>query len=166
MNASSAFKNSSTKLRKCEGNVERAAKLHHCLLISVLARLSRDRMAEQRRERKQFSFELKYRILQELGRGRKKSDVAKQFGISLSTLSTFIKDAPRVESGITSATFNPVRKRLRTAKHEDIDDAVYIWFQDVRSKNIHRSQARCCVKKPSNILVLSVTMISKRASVG
>ena len=93
-------------------------------------------MAEQRRERKQFSFELKYRILQELGRGRKKSDVAKQFGISLSTLSTFIKDAPRVESGITSATFNPVRKRLRTAKHEDIDDAVYIWFQDVRSKNI------------------------------
>ena len=31
---------------------------------------------------------------------------------------------------------NPVRKRLRTAKYENFDDAVFIWFQDVRSKNI------------------------------
>jgi transposase-like protein len=45
----------------------------------------------RKKRRKQFSLHKK-KILEEIHRGMKKCDVARKYGISSSTLSTFLKD--------------------------------------------------------------------------
>lgn len=59
-----------------------------------------------------------------MDKGLKKSDIAKKFSISASTLSTFIKDRNKIEKSVESDSIGPQRKRIRTADYEQIDKAV------------------------------------------
>ncbi|XP_028967284.1 LOW QUALITY PROTEIN: tigger transposable element-derived protein 6-like [Galendromus occidentalis] len=90
-------------------------------------------MALQTR-RKQFSLKEKLEVLEELRSGVKKVDVARRFGISKSTLSTFLKNRQRLEE--EGVEFDPERKRLRTAKYERVDKATFLWLQEMRSNNV------------------------------
>lgn len=85
-------------------------------------------------KRKQFSLEEKLKILGKLDSGHAKQSVAKEFNIAPSTLSTFIKDREKIEKQIRSASGS--QKKIRAAKFEDVDKAVFKWFQEVRSRNI------------------------------
>jgi hypothetical protein len=91
---------------------------------------------EEKKKRKQFSLDEKKKILEEIDRGMKKGDVARKYGISPSTLSTFLKDRDKIEKSIQSDAIGPQSKKIRTANNEDVDKAVYRWFLDTRSKNI------------------------------
>lgn len=87
-------------------------------------------------KRKQFSLEQKLKILEKIDSGEAKHSVAKEFNIAPSTLSTFIKDRHKIENQIRDGAIGPKRKKIRAAKFEDVDNAVFKWFQEVRSRNI------------------------------
>ncbi|CAG0884226.1 unnamed protein product, partial [Darwinula stevensoni] len=55
---------------------------------------------------------------------QKKKDVAKDFGITPSTLSTFLKDRSKIEEKSCEVNIGPHRKKIRTATFEDLDKAV------------------------------------------
>ncbi|KAL4083933.1 hypothetical protein QTP88_029249 [Uroleucon formosanum] len=87
-------------------------------------------------KRKQFSLEEKKNIISEVDNGLKKGEVAKKYGISPSTLSTILKNRESILKQLKTSVFDPSRKRMRKAQFEDVDTAVYKWFQDVRSRNV------------------------------
>jgi len=87
-------------------------------------------------KRKQFSSEEKKNIISEVDKGLKKGEVAKKYGISLSTLSTILKDRESILKQLQTSVFDPSRKRMRKAQFKDVDTPAYKWFQDVRSRNV------------------------------
>lgn len=91
-------------------------------------------MASQKR--KQFSLQEKIAIINDVEKGLKKGEAARKYGIAPSTLSTFLKDKKKIEEQLESSTLGPQRKRMRTAQHQDVDAAVFQWFQEARSRNI------------------------------
>ncbi|XP_043838999.1 tigger transposable element-derived protein 6 [Dromiciops gliroides] len=88
------------------------------------------------KKRRQFSLEEKMKVVEAVDSGKRKGDVAKEFGITPSTLSTFLKDRAKFEEKVREASVGPQRKRMRNALYDDIDKAVFAWFQEVHAKNI------------------------------
>ena len=68
-------------------------------------------------------------------KGGKKGGIAKKYGISPSTLSTFLKQKSKIEQNIDADVLGPQRT-MRTADYEEVDKAVYTWFVEMRAKNI------------------------------
>ena len=91
-------------------------------------------MASQKR--KSITLERKMEIFRAVDSGRKKSDVAREFGLSSSTMSTLFKNKDRITEQYDSAKFDPSRKRFRTAALDDVEEALMKWFRDVRDKNL------------------------------
>lgn len=89
-----------------------------------------------KKKRQQFSLREKCEILLEVEKGGKKGVIAKKYGISPSTLSTFLKQKSKIEQNIDADAFGPQRKKIRTADYEEVDKAVYTWFVEMRAKNI------------------------------
>ncbi|XP_070377297.1 tigger transposable element-derived protein 6-like [Dermacentor albipictus] len=92
-------------------------------------------MATSSRKRKFLSLEEKARIISAASSGRKKGDVAADFGISQSTLSTILKSKDAIAQALSSGT-SAKRKKLTQAAHEDLEKALYTWFLDVRAKKM------------------------------
>ena len=65
-----------------------------------------------------------------------KGKIAKEFGIASSTLSTIIKDKKKILDAFKQSAFKPGRKRLRTAAHEDVEEALVIWFKGIRDQSV------------------------------
>ena len=82
-----------------------------------------------------ISLEKKLKILAEVNKGRKKMEIASEFGIPPSTLSTIIKNNAAIceaaESGQSGS-----RKRQRTSTHMDVDEALLRWFTQMRSQSL------------------------------
>ena len=79
------------------------------------------------------SIETKIEALQEVNKAVKsKAMIAKGYDVPASTLSTWIKNK---DSILKTETCASTRKRIRTAKHTDVETALLMWFKDVRSKN-------------------------------
>lgn len=57
-----------------------------------------------------------------------KSATLPETGITVSTLSTFLKDRDKFEKEYGSNDGPPARKRIRGANFNDVDKAVYKWF--------------------------------------
>lgn len=76
------------------------------------------------------------KVVEAVDSGKRKGDVAKEFGITPSTLSTFLKDRAKFEEKVRKASVGPQRKRMRNALYDDIDKAVFAWFQEIHAKNI------------------------------
>ena len=89
-----------------------------------------------KKKRQQFSLKEKREILLEVEKGGKKGGIAKKYGISPSTLSTFLKQKSKIEQNIDADALGPQRKTMRTADYEEVDKAVYTWFVEMRAKNI------------------------------
>ena len=88
------------------------------------------------KKRKSLSLERKIEILRAVDSGRKKSDVAREYDLSSSTMSTLIKNRPRIEQQYNMSKSDPTRKRIRTAALDDVEEALIKWFRDVRGKNL------------------------------
>lgn len=84
-------------------------------------------------KRKRLSLSDKLQILQRLDSGERQVDVAKEYGIAPSTLSTIVKQKSKLQ-GETS--MSGTRKRLCTGYFKEVDDAVAVWLRDLRSQNI------------------------------
>ena len=105
-----------------------------------------------KKKRQQFSLKKKREILQEVEKGGKKGGIAKKYGISPSTLSTFLKQKSKVEQNIDADALGPQRKKMRTADYEEVDKAVYTLFVEMRAKNIPiNGHCYVSVRDPSHV---------------
>ncbi|XP_067124140.1 tigger transposable element-derived protein 6-like [Centruroides vittatus] len=85
----------------------------------------------------EISIAKKLEILQEVDKNeRLKSEVARAFNIPFSTLSTWLKNRDKLEHVAESGAEIGKRKRLRTAKYEELEEILFQWFCNVRTKNI------------------------------
>lgn len=76
-------------------------------------------------------------ILREVDAGRiSKSDIAKKYGIPKSTLSTYIRNRKSIEDSYESKDFTHERKRLRHAKHPEMENALISWIKEMRSQDV------------------------------
>lgn len=64
-----------------------------------------------------------------------KTKIAESFHIPKTTLSTIIRNKIRITEAFEQSKFEPGRKRLRTAAHEDLEDALIKWISQARSLN-------------------------------
>lgn len=93
-------------------------------------------MNRKTEKRRQFTLREKLKILQKVDSGKKKNEVAKEFGIAPSTLSTILKDRKKIQNVVKDGTLGPQRKKIRSALHDDIDKVTYSWLQDMRAQGI------------------------------
>ena len=83
------------------------------------------------------SIEDKYNALCAVEKGVKsKSEIAKEYGVPSNTLSTWLKNAEKIKKAYESECFGASRKKMRLAKHEDVEKALYQWLLAARSDNI------------------------------
>lgn len=97
-------------------------------------------MAVATKKRKFLSLEEKAQIIAEAAAGRKKANIAHDFGISPSSLSTVLKNKDSIHKALASGT-SAQHKKVTLPKHDELDKAVYTWFVDARAKNIPLSGA-------------------------
>lgn len=76
----------------------------------------------------------KREIIEQVESGRRKIDVAKEFGIPASTLSTFLKNKGKIMLLAPNCEKN--RKRARAPENPDLDECVLKWFKQGRDKKI------------------------------
>ena len=94
----------------------------------------------QPKKRKVVDLETKYNALKEVSLGKKsKQAIAQEAGVPPCTLSHWIKDRLKIEDAFTQSKYGPKRKRMKTSRWEDLDEAVDIWLREKRSKNVHIS---------------------------
>ena len=98
-----------------------------CLLVCLFTVANMDK-----KKRQQFSLKEKREILLEVEKG----GIVKKYGISPSTLSTFLKQKSKIEQNIDADALEPQRKKMRTPDYEEVDKAIYTWFVEMRAKNI------------------------------
>ena len=92
------------------------------------------------------------KVLNEIDKKNKtKGEIAKEFGVAASTLSTFIKDRTKIESAVEESTFQPARKRMRMCidSHQQIEAALVKWFSQARATNLPVSGLILCEKAVS-----------------
>ncbi|XP_046401531.1 tigger transposable element-derived protein 6-like [Ischnura elegans] len=97
-------------------------------------------------KRKQFTLEQKIAILKDVDTGMKKLDVAKKYDISPSSLTTILKKRNKIEKSTMFNAVNPMRKRLRAATYDKVDEATFKWFLQIRSLNIPVTGTLICQK--------------------
>ncbi|XP_041456697.1 tigger transposable element-derived protein 4-like isoform X2 [Lytechinus variegatus] len=85
--------------------------------------------------RQALSIETKMEILGAVERGERKTDVAREYNLPSSTLSSILKNKEKIKEHFDSAKIGPSRKRIRLTDLEDLEEAVVRWVNDRRSKN-------------------------------
>ncbi|KAB0385323.1 hypothetical protein FD755_000279, partial [Muntiacus reevesi] len=77
-------------------------------------------------------------VVEAVDSGKRKGNVAKEFGITPSTvyIARILKDRAKFEEKMQKACMGPQQKRIRNAFYDDIDKAVFAWFQEIHAKNV------------------------------
>lgn len=76
-------------------------------------------------------------ILREVDAGKaNKVEIAKKHAIPRSTLSTYIRNRKTIEDAYEAEVFAHGRKRLRSAKHPDLEKALITWVKEMRSQDL------------------------------
>ncbi|XP_062430738.1 tigger transposable element-derived protein 4 [Rhea pennata] len=88
------------------------------------------------RRKKSISIEEKVDMISAVESGRKKAEVAAQYGIKKNSLSSILKNKDKVLEAFESLGFDPRRKRLRTAFHADLEEALMRWYRIAQCLNV------------------------------
>lgn len=100
----------------------------------------------------------KVEILREVDAGKQsKNEIAKKHDIPRSTLSTYIRNKKTIEDSYAAETFAKDRKRIRTAKHPDLEAALLTWIKEKRSQDIPLSGPIIVAKAADFALRLNVS---------
>ncbi|XP_060873641.1 tigger transposable element-derived protein 6-like [Metopolophium dirhodum] len=84
--------------------------------------------------RHQFTLDEKIGIIGRLENGEKNSVISKEFGTSSSTISTIWKNRDTLKTMFQTTSLKA--KRLRTAQHKNLEEAVLVWFKQQRLLNV------------------------------
>lgn len=68
--------------------------------------------------------------------GKRKKDIASEFGICAGTISHIMKDKERLKQLYHSGEIDPRKQRQRSAQHDDIDGVLLHWFKVTRGNTI------------------------------
>lgn len=99
----------------------------------------------------------KVEILREVDAGKiSKLEIAKKHSIPKSTLSTYIKNKGAIEDAYATEAFASSRKRLRPAKHPELEQAVVTWIREMRSQDIPLSGPMVMAKAADYALRLNI----------
>lgn len=99
----------------------------------------------------------KVEILREGDAGKiSKLEIAKKHSIPKSTLSTYIKNKGAIEDAYATEAFASSRKRLRPAKHPELEQAVVAWIREIRSQDIPLSGPMVMAKAADYALRLNI----------
>ncbi|XP_005112478.1 tigger transposable element-derived protein 4 [Aplysia californica] len=63
------------------------------------------------------------------------SAIAKKYGVAKSTVSTIIKKRSQIEFACNSSIYHPERKRMRTGRAENVEEALFSWFKQAQAMN-------------------------------
>ena len=74
-------------------------------------------------------------VVKALGEKKTQNEIAKEFGISQTQVSRIKKNKDRIRSEWKSGTHND-RKRKRSGKNKDVEEGLFLWFEQARSKNV------------------------------
>lgn len=88
--------------------------------------------------RKQSAIDLqtKIEIIEKINSGVKQCKIVEEYKISKGTVSGIWKNREKTYESVASGCVTPKSKRLRTAKHEDLESELICWFKNIRDKNI------------------------------
>ncbi|XP_033732857.1 uncharacterized protein LOC117322194 isoform X2 [Pecten maximus] len=90
------------------------------------------------RKRTVLSLGTKLEIIQAVERKDKlKTEIAKDFGITGSTLTGIVKQKEQIMEACDSGTFSPARKRMRHGDFISVEDALYNWVRKMEGSNIN-----------------------------
>ena len=78
----------------------------------------------------------KYNALKDLEKGLSNKEVAAKYGVPKNTLSTWVKNKQKIFSTFEQSKVTAKRKKLRTGAYDDVDQAVFKWFNSKRSQQI------------------------------
>lgn len=84
---------------------------------------------------KTLTFAEKAAVIREVEKGlKKKSEIAKDFGIPANTLSTYLKNKDKILNNVANS--DKCRKRAKGPENPDVDDCVFKWFKQARNNKI------------------------------
>lgn len=89
-----------------------------------------------KRPRNSVSIETKLKILEEEDSGKDRKLIWRDFQLPKTTVSTIISNRAKIYAKVAQGKVKKNCKRLRTAKHEDIEEDLGNWFDKVRAENI------------------------------
>ncbi|XP_069710975.1 tigger transposable element-derived protein 4 [Phaenicophaeus curvirostris] len=98
------------------------------------------------RRKKSISIEDKIDIISAVESGERKADVAAKYGIKKNSLSSILKNKEKLLEAFESLRFDPKRKRLRTASHSDLEEALVRWCRLARRLAVPLSGAMLRLK--------------------
>ena len=87
-----------------------------------------------KKSRVTLSLADKIRILDRLKNGEKKETIMKETKIALRTLQRIVKSEDEIRKNSTAMT--SARKRNRTGRHENVDEALEKWFSSARNQKV------------------------------
>lgn len=89
----------------------------------------------QKNKRRTLTLEEKKRIIDASTGNENRTELAKQFGISRTTLNGIIGSKRKLEEAI-QAGGSVKRTRIYPSRHDELEQAILIWFKQVRSQNL------------------------------
>ena len=93
-------------------------------------------MSAQKRKLNALTLSDKIKLISEVDKGlKKKKDIAADFGIPQSTLSTIIKNREEIMKNTENGVQND-RKRFKVCTYDDIDEAILEWIKIIRDENV------------------------------
>ena len=93
----------------------------------------------ENRSKQSLSLKRKVEIIKSFEQAppmKKKKEIAEEFGIPPNTLSNILKNRKKIMESLDQQKIDPERSRFRTAKYPDIEEALFLWFKNVRDKNL------------------------------
>lgn len=87
-----------------------------------------------------LSLTVKFEILCKIEQGKKQSEIAKEYGIPRTTVTTFVRNKEKILSAFQSCA-EPSRKRLRTSDFKDVENATLLWLRSARKNLVPLSGA-------------------------
>ena len=94
-------------------------------------------MMASKRKRKELTITEKFEIITfcQKNKDLKQKEIATKFGIPSSTLSGLLKQSGSIKQDYEDNTIASKTKRKRKCKLTDIDNALLLWFKQLRATN-------------------------------
>ena len=102
---------------------------------TIIGTLCSEKMAESKR--KSITLKDKLAIVKGIETGEKnQAEICREKGLSRSTVATIWGNRLKLKNSIEDGETGSLRKRMHGAKNEDLDNAVYHWFVQVRERKL------------------------------
>ena len=81
----------------------------------------------------------RYKALNDISGGVSKKSIAEKHGVAKNTILTLIKDKKNIFAAYESGKVGPKRNKIIKVNNEDLDKAVFTWFENCRANDVPNS---------------------------